>query len=163
MKNIFSILAVLFITNIGQAQIIDRQVVASGGSYTANGNAQVSFTIGETAIQYLAASGASLSQGFQQGNSTSSSIHSITQIDAKIMIYPNPFINFIEVKSDNFLSKPTFKLVDIAGKTIPIASTELLNGKHWRLQLNNRNEGNYALIITSGNLQSSFPLTKLTY
>lgn len=158
MKNILSIAVGIFCTGIVQAQSIDRQVVASGGNFTATGNASLSFTIGETAIQYLSASGISVSQGFQQSGAGSTGIHAIRPIDAIISTYPNPFVRFIEVKSDKKLDNATFQLADINGKSIPLAGNELQAGRYWRLQAGELAAGNYWLTIVSGDSQSSFQL-----
>lgn len=151
----------MLIVSTGQAQSIDRHVIASGGSFITTGTASISFTIGETAIQYLSASGASLSQGFQQSNSNSTGIHTIHPIDAAISTYPNPFVRFIEVKSDKALDNATFRLVDIDGKAIPVASYEIQSGKYWRIQMGELASGNYWLTITSGSNRSSFQVVHL--
>ena len=161
MKNILLIVLCISCFATVQAQGIDRQVLASGGSFASAGGASISFTVGETAIQYLSASGASISQGFQQAGSSSTGIHSIFPIDATISAFPNPFVRFIDVKSDKMLVDATFQLVDVTGKAIPIHIMELQPGKYWRLQLSEISTGNYQLAIKSGGCQSSFPLTRL--
>lgn len=161
MKKILLITSCFCSLMAAQAQSIDRQVVASGGRFAGTGAASISYTVGETAIQYLSASGASVSQGFQQSSSNSTGIKTIHPIDAAISTYPNPFVRFIDVKSDKTLSAAAFQLIDINGKTVPVTSTELQAGKYWRIQMGELSAGNYWLKITSGNSSSSFPLTHL--
>jgi hypothetical protein len=161
MKHALLILAGILWVSAVQAQSKDRDVVASGGVYATNSMAQLSFTIGETAIQYLSASGASLSQGFQQGNSAGTAIHNINGIDATIHPFPNPFASAIEIKSDKILADIAFQLIDVYGKIIPMKSVEERSGKYWRLQTNELPPGNYWLNITAGGKQSRFPLTHL--
>lgn len=149
-------------TSFAQAQSKDRQVIASGGGFVTKPTVQVSFTVGEMAIQYLSASGASLCQGFQQANNAAASIGNINHIDAQVSVYPNPFINFIEVRSDKMLHNATFQLIDANGKTISISSIEMQVGKYWRIQLSEIASGNYWLTIATEGNQSTYSLTHLS-
>jgi hypothetical protein len=144
---------------IAQAQSIDRQVVANGGSFASNSSASVSYTVGEMAIQYVSASSASLSQGFQQTGGNNTDIHTIQPIDATISTYPNPFIHFVAIKSDRMLASAAFKLVDVNGKSIPVQVVETQQSQAWQIQTGDLAAGNYWLTITSGIYQSNFSLT----
>lgn len=159
MKHILLITLGIFGLSFAQAQSIDRQVIAVGGGFTTTPTAQVSYTVGETAIQYLSVSGASLSQGFQQAGTTTTAIGKVRRVDAQLNIYPNPFVQYIEVKSDKILNGVAFRLIDASGKQIPIAGKEMQAGKHWRIQLDHIATGNYWLTITAGANQSTYPLT----
>lgn len=161
MKKIFYIAMAVLITSFAQAQTKDRQVVASGGAFVTTPTVQVSFTVGQTAIQYLSASGASLSQGFQQANNAGSSIGNVNHIDAQVSTYPNPFVNFIEVKSDQLLHNATFQLIDANGKSISISSVEMQADKYWRIQMGEIASGNYWLTIAAEGNQSTYPLTHI--
>lgn len=62
------IIGVLFLTfSTLQAQIIERQVVATGGDYWEANGIQLSHTIGEPIPEYFLQSNTHLTQGFQQG------------------------------------------------------------------------------------------------
>lgn len=148
--------------NNAQAQTKDRQVVANGGGFVSTPTVQVSFTVGETVTKYLSASGASLCQGFQQANNAGASIWNANRIDAQVSTYPNPFVNFIEVRSDKLLHNPTFQLIDANGKSILISIVEMQAGKYWRIQMDEIASGNYWLSIATEGNQSTYALTHLS-
>ncbi len=159
MKKIFFVAMAMLSAAIAQAQTKDRDVIASSGRFVSTPTVQVSYTVGETAIQYLSATGASLSQGFQQTNNVGSSIVGVKSLDAVVSTYPNPFVNFIEIKTDIMLNDPVFRLVDANGKSIQISKTEIENGKHWRIDIDALAAGSYWLSIYSEGKQSSYLLT----
>jgi len=162
MKNIFFIAWLIYVSLSAQAQNIDRQVLAGNGGYVITGTAQLSFTLGETAIQYLSTSGVSLSQGFQQTNNSSASINPSSSIHAQISTYPNPFMSFIEVKCDQILDDATLYMMDVSGKAIPFSSIETVPGKQWHVEIGEIPAGNYWITISSGDKQSSFSLIHIT-
>lgn len=162
MKKLFLIALGVAGSFLAQAQRIDRQVIASSGGIGASSGVQVSFTIGETAIQYLSASGVSLSQGFQQSENHFTGIRNINRIDAQVSIYPNPFIQYIEVKSDIKLNKPNFSMTDVTGRNVQISSEEIENGKHWRVQISNVDAGYYWLTVAAEDYVQTIPLSHIT-
>jgi hypothetical protein len=62
----FILFVLLAIVSIANAQTISRKVVSNGGGILTAGGSQITFTIGETLITSLSASGAMITQGFQQ-------------------------------------------------------------------------------------------------
>lgn len=161
MKKILFAAIAVWSTSYAQAQTKDRQVIASGGAFVTTPTVQLSFTVGETAIQYLSASSASASQGFQQASNAGASIGNVNHIDAQVSTYPNPFVSFIEVKSDNLLNGTGFQLTDASGKNTPILVTEIAPGKHWRIDVPQLAQGNYWLSISAEGKQGNFALTHL--
>jgi hypothetical protein len=160
---------IIFLTAMGiigysltMAQGIDRHVIASGGGTVATPSAQVSFTIGETAIQYLSASGASLSQGFQQNWENSTGIRDINRIDATLRIFPNPFMDFVTIKSNKRLTGTIFRLTNAIGKTIPLSAKEIQQGIHWRISTGHLTVGSYWLTIVSEGYQRTFSLSHVS-
>jgi hypothetical protein len=159
MKKILYIAMAVLSTSFAQAQTKDRQVVASGGAFVTTPTAIVSYTVGETAIQFLSASGASLSQGFQQASNAGASIEGVQSLDAVVSTYPNPFVSFIEIKTDKILSGAAFQLADAMGKMIQITPAEIVKGKHWRIEIATIATGNYLLNIVAEGKQGSFLVT----
>lgn len=86
MKKIVLLSTFIGLTLNSNAQAIDRSVIGSNGTYLTHPNAQVSFTLGETAIQYLSASGAIVRQGFQQNNNNTTGIKNYNNLGAKLNI-----------------------------------------------------------------------------
>ncbi len=158
MKKISLIVLVLVGDYLCQAQSIDRKVIASGGGVVSTPAVQLSFTIGETAIQYLSASGMSLCQGFQQVGANPTSIHKVNRMGAQLSIYPNPFVKDIAIKSNKKLSNVAFSMIDITGRRVAITSEELDNGRHWHIQVSNIAAGNYWLRISARDYENAIPL-----
>jgi len=157
---IFCIVAICSIAG-AQAQSKDRDVIASTGGYVTTPSVQVSFTLGETAIQFLNASGASISQGFQQPNNVGAASVASPNLDAVITTYPNPFVSFLDIKTDRSLENPSLQLTDATGKTIPTNPTNVIPGKHWRIQIGALPTGNYWLTIRAGGKLGCFLLTHI--
>lgn len=143
---------------IGRAQSIDRQVLAGGGGQANTATIQLNFTIGETAIQYLSTSGISLSQGFQQTAGNTTGMRNTNKTGAQLSIYPNPFVQYIAVRSDKKLSGPTFILTDEAGRNIAVSSKELEKGVHWRIEVRNIAAGHYWLKIKAKDYENTIPI-----
>jgi len=162
MKNIFFCAIAILNVALAQAQSKDRDVIASTGGYVSTPTVQMSFTIGETATQYLSSAGTSISQGFQQSNENTTGIRNLNKVNATLNVYPNPFIENIEVKSDKKLSHPSFSMIDATGRSIQITSTEIENGKRWRIAIGNVAVGNYWLTITSEGYVNTIALTHTT-
>lgn len=162
MKRIFLIAIALLGAKYAPAQNIDRQVISSGGNYVSAGGAQVSYTIGETAIQYLSSAGASLSQGFQQSDENSTTIRNTQKQDAVLTLYPNPFIDYIDIKSNKIIVGATFNLADVSGKSVTIKVQETQPGQHWKISSGNLAAGNYWLSIICNGQISTFVLSHVT-
>lgn len=161
MKKIFFCAIAVLSASFAQAQSKDRDVIASAGGFVTTPTAIVSYTVGEMAVQYLSASGASLSQGFQQASNAGVSIDGFKNLDVMVSAFPNPFVNFVEIKTDKMLKGATFQLADVTGKMIPITPTEIAPGKHWRIDVIHLATGNYWLSITAEGQQGTYALTHI--
>lgn len=101
---------------------IDRQVAgAAGQMLTSASGASLIFTIGETAIQELAAGG-TLAQGFHQvqvEKSTTLSTHVAARPTIQVEVYPNPVSDLLHIQSEAPLMAT---LLDLQGKVVVPAS-----------------------------------------
>ncbi|MFA6150631.1 MAG: hypothetical protein WC716_04865 [Chitinophagaceae bacterium] len=158
MKKIFFCAIAMLNAFFAQAQSKDRDVIAGSGGFVTTPIAIVSYTLGETAIDYLSASGAIASQGFQQASNTGASIYSVKNMDAAVSTYPNPFLHFVEIKTDKMLNEPVFQLADATGKMIQITPVEMVKGKHWRIEIPNIATGNYWLNIIAEDKKGTYIL-----
>lgn len=158
MKRIFFYAIAMLNAFFAQAQSKGRDIIAASGGFVTTPTAIVSYTLGETAIDYLSASGAIASQGFQQTSNTGSSIYGVKSLDAAVSTYPNPFVHFVEIKSDKMLNEPVFQIADAKGKMIQIAPVEIVKGKHWRIEVANIAAGNYWLNIIAGDKKGTYVL-----
>ena len=162
MKNLLFIALAIFSASMANAQSKDRQVIANAGGYITTPTAIVSYTLGETAINYLSNPGASLSQGFQQASNAGASIEGFKNLDAVVSTFPNPFVDFVEIKTDKMLDGASFRLVDAMGKTIQISPSEISKGKHWRIDIASLASGNYLLSIIAKGKQGTYTLTHIS-
>ncbi|MFD2522459.1 hypothetical protein ACFSR2_16290, partial [Emticicia soli] len=88
MKNSISTMMLLsgLWVGLANAQSVSPQVVASAGGYTATGNVQVSWTLGETFTTQIGTPTLSASQGFQQNTNICLSI-----VDYRYVKAGNPY------------------------------------------------------------------------
>lgn len=161
MKNSFSLLAMILFFGSAFAQSIDRQVISNGGSFASTATAQISSTLGEVSSKYLTTSNVLLSQGFQQGNLSIVSVKNLLAKEFKILVYPNPFVDFIEISSEENTNEVAFELIDASGKTTSLSQEILKPGFQWKLSTTNLPVGNYWLIIHAFGNQSTIPLSHL--
>ena len=100
------------------AQSLERTVIGSAGFAVQNTNAGLSLTAGEVAIQ----SANLLTQGFQQPTKPDNvGIINLPTIDALAKVYPNPTIDFLQIKSNLFelgIEQLEYTIIDITGKIV---------------------------------------------
>ena len=116
MKKIITILAFLLCySTVNYAQ----QAVASGGGYHENTSGSVSWTLGEVMTETFRANEVILTQGFQQPSITVTSVDEYAGLDFKIIAFPNPAREYINVKidTDNF-DNIWYELYDFKGLVI---------------------------------------------
>jgi len=97
-----------------------QEVVSSSGGYFANSGGSITFTLGECMINTYISSNLIVTQGFNQTflpESSPTGIADIGKMDADIVAYPNPVLEFVTVfvKNNRGLS---FILYDINGTVL---------------------------------------------
>lgn len=98
-----------------QAQSIEKFSIDSGGDNFNDGNIQVLYTIGEVNVQELITGDLIVSEGFI--NSIDSGPLGINDyIVNKIMVFPNPTSNYINIMSELPIS--LIEIFDLLGKRI---------------------------------------------
>ncbi len=101
------------------ATAIGQQVVASGGGDHASGAARISYTIGEPVIETVAASGSTLTQGFNQpwADITTVVEEAVTDPGA-VTVYPNPVRHILHIAVNGAADADRFILHDAAGRQV---------------------------------------------
>lgn len=96
-------------------QQIDRYVVAAGGDYFEATSTNITWTLGELAVESFTVGNMFLSQGFQQGNMM---VTSSGGIPAGFILktYPNPVVDILIVETEKLDLK--YRIVDIHGKML---------------------------------------------
>ena len=101
MNNYFFFI-LLLISVTGYSQDIQQQVIASAGDQYNNASASVSWTVGETVTATLTNSSIHLTQGFQQGNLTVSSLVEQDMLDFSLKVYPNPVMDILILETEGY-------------------------------------------------------------
>jgi len=95
---LFAMIALVVQAN---AQSLSPSVIASGGGFSANGTAMLSFTTGElTMVETFSAGSSILTQGFQQPEDFSTGISVVTAQGPGMSAFPNPATDAINLLSD---------------------------------------------------------------
>lgn len=117
MKKIITF-AVAALPVLACAQSITPEVVASAGDHYENGNVQLSWTLGEVAVQTLDNGTNIITEGFHQNDITITSIEEISELEMDVNVFPNPTQHFINLEFSNNQNQVTAVLFDMNGKEI---------------------------------------------
>jgi hypothetical protein len=119
MKKLLMIFILAFGFSIGYCQSLKPEVIATAGSYFANANNSVSWTIGECIPETFSNGANKLTQGFQQGIYDIKTAVDNTDNRMKITVFPNPATDFVNLEilaQDN--NDCYFQLFDSNGKCL---------------------------------------------
>lgn len=100
------------------AQRIDEQVISGGGNYGVNEAVNLSWTLGEVAINTQKQTEATLLQGFQQPiymiNVSVPDLEFLLEID----LYPNPTKGMISIELNSSMNELSAKVYDLFGRCL---------------------------------------------
>lgn len=145
-----------------EAQTINNNVIASGGTTLKKGNVQLEYTLGETCINTLSSSTNKITQGFHQPNilvarianselpesvfETNSSSEKIAE-DLSLNIFPNPTTDFVNITSES-TDEINLTLIDASGKIIQNLKH---NSNQTQIDFTRLNSGTYFIVAQSEN------------
>lgn len=115
MKKIY-LSAFLLAPLLGQAQDLDQNVTATAGAYSENATGSLSWTIGETVVETVSDGTNTLTQGFQQGNLSVTTLIKKTELSSNLKVYPNPVENILHVETDK--TGMDYQLLNINGQAV---------------------------------------------
>jgi len=115
MKNYF-FLSLLLISVTAYSQDMPQQLIGSAGDQHNNASASVSWTVGETVTATLTHTSVHLTQGFQQGSLTVSSLVDQDMLDFSLEAYPNPVIDILILETDE--KQHSYQLINIQGELV---------------------------------------------
>ncbi|MDD3877078.1 MAG: T9SS type A sorting domain-containing protein [Bacteroidales bacterium] len=117
-KNLFFLITgLLFLGSTVFGQTIQNSVISSAGGSASSGNVKMDFTLGETVIETVSASGNTLTQGFHQTNLTLVAIVNI-ELFPEISVYPNPTTELVNLDIPANYSLLDIRMYDLNGKLL---------------------------------------------
>lgn len=158
-------LILLLVTCLGfyvSGQSISSYVVASAGESVEVEGLNVSWTLGEIAIETLESNDLILTQGFQQGYFEIVSIGEPLSNNFIIKVYPNPASEYVYVALESEeIRDAVIEMYDLEGKLVYNSKLDVIEGLN-KIDLVNLSSSQYILRIsdTSGNVLQTFKLIK---
>jgi len=125
---LYTTILMLLLLKTGSAQSIERKFVGVNGSTLVNGGYQLSYSIGEVAVQsYQKGYDVFLTEGFQQAYVAKTG--GLLVGENWVSAYPNPAIDFVrlDVHAYKFQANRV-RITDVSGKIVLIPPFEFGNG-----------------------------------
>lgn len=115
MKKLILIVIVLLIN----AEMFAQNSTVSNGNTVNSSQGSVSYTVGQVAYTSSTSSIGNIEQGLQQSYSISETLGTEeSNIPLKIVAFPNPTTNTLQLKLENNNADLSYKLINLLGKTI---------------------------------------------
>jgi len=113
------LLTALYLAVNANAQQTTPQVIATSGNVSQQGNASISYTIGETVTPTATNGTTIITQGYQQPHYNITLLPPYQNTLPNIQIFPNPTTDQLQITFDNEQElQTTIYLTDAAGKQI---------------------------------------------
>ena len=154
-KNHLLFFTFLIIPAFLAAQELSPTVVSSAGSSENN----LSWTLGEIAIETLSSSEGVLTQGFQQPGYTVETVIENNEFNVSIQVYPVPASDFISVKFSELQNGFELVLYNLQGEVVVRQQVE---SDETNLDLNRLSPSEYILNVINqeNNLIKSYKIVK---
>ena len=142
----FILLAILCIVRFSYSQDLDHFVIGTDGGHAENNQFSLSYTIGEvvTDLGRDTLNNIDLTQGFHQSNLSIVSVED-HDFDVNITVYPNPAIDYINVKISDLERVNRFSIYDISGRLL---SQQQILDKAFKIGFSQLSTGNYIILFT---------------
>tara|TARA_B100000963_G_scaffold302845_1_gene275893 strand:- start:779 stop:1261 length:483 start_codon:yes stop_codon:yes gene_type:complete len=142
----FILLAILSIVGFSYSQDLDHFVIGTDGGHVKNNQFSLSYTIGEV-VSGLARdrlNNIDITQGFHQPNISIVSVED-HDFDVNITVFPNPAIDYINVKISDLERANRFYIYDISGRLL---SQQQILEKAFKIGFSQLSTGNYIILFT---------------
>ena len=164
MKKLYVLVLLSFAALYVAGQSVSSYVIASAGESNEAGGLNISWTLGEIAIETLEDNGNTLilTQGFQQGYFEITSVGEPLSNNFSLNIYPNPAGEFVWVDLDSEeILNAVLELYDLEGRMVYQNKLNVMEGAN-KVNLQDLNASQYILRVvdTSGNVLQTFKLIK---
>lgn len=147
--------------SLARGQTLEPSVVASSGSHFAGTNAQVTWTVGESAIETYSNSTVMLTQGFNQPRLVIIAIDD-PKPELQVEVFPVPFSNELNVRIGESGQKMQVTLFDLQAKLVK--PSQLLSGNATHtIDVSDISAGIYFLKVqaSDGSIVKSFKIQKI--
>jgi len=164
MRKVLFVFIACLVVSYANGQSVSSSVVATAGNSVETADLNVSWTVGEVAVETLGTEGQTvvLTQGFQQGYFEITSIGDPLNSEFNINVYPNPASDFIwiDLKSENKIDA-IVEIYNMEGKLVYNKKWEFANGPN-KVALDDFNASQYILRVSdsSGKILQTFKLIK---
>ena len=142
-------------------QSITPEVGATSGAHYQNGTSQLSWTLGEIAIETYSSTGIMITQGFHQPEITVTGIEEANPLQMEISVYPNPTSSFLNISAEGKHEQLSAMLYDMHGKLIMRSQLEV-DKPRIEFDLTHLPMAHYVLRVesTKGNYGSTYKVIK---
>lgn len=150
MKILVLIAGMFFMGQVLYGQSLERQVIGNVGLAIQNGNAGISFTVGEVATASGITNNGKLTQGFQQAEEEEFvGVIEVKDLTASAVVFPNPSKDVLQIKStlpSLGINDLTYEVVDLQGRSVFNGEVGSDGGK---IQISGIAKATYILLLKS--------------
>lgn len=174
MKTSILLIIIMCLAFVSNAQTINNNVIASGGTILKKDNVQLEYTLGETMTNTFTKQGSQITQGFHQPNivvsrMSENEIENETETvlgnkevlsqngELSLSIFPNPVTDFVNISSETD-DEIQITLFDASGKLVQ----QLKHQSSTQIDFTNYVAGTYFLVATTedGKTRNTFKVIK---
>ena len=139
-------LAMLSVASFSYTQDLDHSVVGTDGGFAVNNQFSLSYTVGEivTDLARDTVNNIDLTQGFHQSYISIVSVED-HDFDVDISIFPNPAVDFLNVKISDINKANKLSMYDVSGKLL---SQQQIYNNEFKISFSRVSTGNYILVFT---------------
>lgn len=140
------LLAMLSVASFSYTQDLDHFVVGTDGGFAVNNQFSLSYTVGEivTDLARDTVNNIDLTQGFHQSYISIVSVED-HDFDVDISIFPNPAVDFLNVKISDINKANKLSMYDVSGKLL---SQQQIYNNEFKISFSRVSTGNYILVFT---------------
>ena len=140
------LLVMLSVASFSYTQDLDHFVVGTDGGFAVNNQFSLSYTVGEivTDLARDTVNNIDLTQGFHQSYISIVSVED-HDFDVDISIFPNPAVDFLNVKISDVNKANKLSMYDVSGKLL---SQQQIYNNEFKISFSRVSTGNYILVFT---------------
>lgn len=151
------VIFILLVASMSYSQTISKQVIGTSGKTLTNSNLKVSYTVGETVVGLMTASGNQLGNGYYPAMDIQALNIEDNALALEIKLYPNPTSQSLYVSHPEYNSF-LIQIADLNGKQIHTGNIE----KEIPLDVSSYTQGMYLVTIedTANHKKNTYKIIK---